>query len=95
MYEGFNVLSWARNLVYDLIALSKVLWQFFTEPLGNTVWQPARMIFQKIPIIRDIINFLINIFEVILPFSPLQLLSGVGLLVLVGLVIFKKLVPMA
>ncbi len=78
-YDKFFQELW--NLAKSLLQVIGKVWDWLTTPLKN-----------DIPLLSDI-PIIGNWFNISLNYTPLQLL-GVGLLVLIGLWVVKKLIPL-
>lgn len=87
---GMTVFDMVFAVSDAVIAFSSAFWTFITMPLGTAVIELSWI--KNIPFVGD---FIINSMSFIMPLTPLDILSGGGLVVIMVLVVIKKLIPLA
>lgn len=92
--ESGNIFALIFTISKNLISFSETLYQFMTQPIGETIYMPFEP-FYDIPIIGSMLEGMMNVSRFVLPYSPMTILSGTGLFIILALVLVKKLIPTA
>lgn len=86
------------DLIFEIVDIikgwTKVITDFFMTPIGDNIAEIGEL-FDKIPLIGGVISAMYNLIGNMIPWTPLQILAGGGLVVILVLTIIKKVVPVA